>query len=158
MKTEWGREEFRRRKKTGEPKPIKEADPSGSRWLPQKNKNHVRTNVGSVQPEDPKAKETNQSSNCSTSACTSRRSAIGFILRNHRSRQDRKQHCAGCPGSWPGWVCQSSASTSWWWGSSSCPGQHGAPGLCHGSCHQRGQPRSGGSRRLVSTCTRVFVW
>lgn len=51
-------------------------------------------------------------------------------------------------------MCPSGASTFWWWGSSSCQGPREAPGLCPGSCHQCGRPTSGGSRRLVSTCTK----
>lgn len=76
-----------------------------------------------------------------------------FTRRNLRIRWDRRRHCGGYPGSWQGSACRSGASTSWWWGSSSCPGRGGGPGSRLGSCPRRGQPRSGGSRRLASTCT-----
>lgn len=73
--------------------------------------------------------------------------------RNLRIPWDRRRHCGAYRGSWRGLACRSGASTSWWWGSSSCPGRGGAPGSHLGSCPPRGRPRSGGSRRLASTCT-----
>lgn len=84
---------------------------------------------------------------------------------NLRSRQDRRRSFGGYLGSWPGSRCPSGASTSWWWGFSSCRGPREALGWHRGSCRRCGRPRSAGSRKLVSTCTKdggeqreVFKW